>query len=87
MEKQKHIVRIAGKSYSLLTTHSDANVQRIVLLLNKRLRDLTSASFVKDSQTMTILTALSLADDLVAAQDDNTRLRRELDEANVNSKK
>lgn len=87
MEKQKHIVRIAGKSYSLLTTHSDSHVQRIVLLLNNRLRDLSSASSFKDIQTMTILTALSLADDLIASQDDNTRLRRELDEANVNSKK
>lgn len=82
VEKHKHIVYIGGKRYSLLTSHSDTHVERIVLLLNSRLRDLTSASSFKDFHSMTILTALSLADDLITSQDDNTRLRRELNEAN-----
>lgn len=78
MEKQKHIVSIGNKSYSLLTTNSTTQVERIVLLLNDRLRDLSSAASSLNADTMMILSALSLADELITSQDDNTRLRREL---------
>ena len=82
MEKQKHIVSVGGKNYSLLTTHSATQVERIVLLLNNRLRDLSSAASSLNNDTMMILCALSLTDELIMAQDANSRLRRELYEAN-----
>ena len=87
MEKQKHIVSIGGKTYSLLTTHSATQVERIVLLLNDRLRDLSSAASSLNSDTVMVLSALSLADELITSQDDNTRLRRELYRLNEFTKK
>lgn len=86
MEKQKYIVDIGGKSYSLLTTHSASMVERIVLLLNTRLRDLSSAASSFNNDINMVLCALSLAEELVLAQDDNTRLRRELYKANESKK-
>jgi len=81
VEKQKHIVEIGGKSYSLISTHSPAHVERILHLLNTRLRDFSSVSSLKNHETTIVLSALSLADELISAQDDNTRLRRDLQEA------
>ena len=78
MEKQKHFVSIGGKNYSLLTTQAATQVKRIVLLLNNRLRDLSSAASSFNTDTLMVLCALSLADELITAQDDNSRLRREL---------
>ena len=87
VEKQKQIVKIGGKSYSLVTSQSPAQIQRILHLINTKLNDFSSVSSINTSELPLMMSALSLADELIIAEDDNTRLRRELHEGYEKIKK
>lgn len=80
MEKEKREVRIAGKRYTLSAFGTAKHVERMISLLNERLNEAAAVSSRTDRETAAIAAALSMADELIKAQDDNTRLRRELTE-------
>lgn len=81
MDKEKREVRIAGKRYTLSASGTAEHVERMIGLLNERLSEAAVVSPRTDRETAAIAAALSIADELINAQDDNTRLRRELTEA------
>ena len=81
MDKEKREVRIAGKRYTLSASGTAEHVKRMIGLLNERLSEVAAVSPRTDRETAAIAAALSMADELINAQDDNTRLRRELTEA------
>ncbi len=81
MEKEKREVRIANKRYSLSSANTVEHVDRMVNLLNERLSEVIALSSRIDTETAAMSAALSIADELIKAQDDNTRLRRELTKA------
>lgn len=82
MEGKKREVRIAGRRYVLSSSDSAEQVERSVRLLNRRLEEVFALSPHIDKETAAIAAALSLTDELIKAQDDNTRLRGELTQAN-----
>lgn len=86
MEKKKREVIIAGKRYSLSTAGTAEQVDRMIALLNERLNEASAISSRLDTETAAIAAALSMADELIKAQDDNTRLRRNLTEAHEYAK-
>ena len=67
MEKQKTTVRVAGKDYALVSTDSPEHLNRVAMRSGRI-----------PANTAAVLTALNLADDLMRAQDEVNRLRREL---------
>lgn len=71
-------VRVAGKQYRLRTTLDKATVVRAVEYINRRLQEAQTVSPGTDGETAAIAVALSLAGELVRAQDENTRLHKEL---------
>ena len=81
MDKEKREVRIAGKRYTLSASGTAEHVERMIGLLNERLSEAAAVSPRTDPETAAIAAALSMADELINAQDDNTRLRRKLTEA------
>ena len=81
LDKEKREVRIAGKRYTLSASGTAEHVKRMIGLLNERLSEVAAVSPRTDRETAAIAAALSMADELINAQDDNTRLRRELTEA------
>ena len=81
VDKEKREVRIAGKRYTLSALGTAEHVERMICLLNERLSEAAAVSSRTDRETAAIAAALSMADELIKAQDDNTRLRRELTEA------
>ncbi len=81
MNKKLRAVRIAGKDYSLSASGSSEHIDRMVHLVNEKLREAAVVSPQIDRETAAIAVALSLTDELIKTQDDNTRLRRELSEA------
>ena len=72
MEKQKTTVRVAGKDYALVSTDSPEHLNRVAAYVDRQMTETMRSGRIPAN------TALNLADDLMRAQDEVNRLRREL---------
>lgn len=79
METQRLTVRVAGKNYKLSFSDEPEHIKRLVSFTNRRIAEAGASSLNMDRETAAVAAALSLADDLMKAQDDNARLRRAID--------
>ena len=77
MEKQKVKLRIAGREYTLLSSDSPEHVHRVGIYVDRKISEVEQATRLP-SNMVAVLTALNLGDELLKAQDENTRLRRKL---------
>ena len=73
-------LRVAGKDYTITSGDAPEHVRRMGMYVDRKIAETASSGFVS-REAATVIAALSLADELITAQDDNTRLRRELLEA------
>lgn len=80
MEKIRTIVRIAGKDYPITGYDTEDYVRRVALYVDRKIQELSMATRLP-VQDSAILTAVTIADELLKSQDDNNRLRKELMEA------
>jgi len=80
MEKIRTTVKIAGREYALSSYDSVEYVQRVASLVDRRLSEMSMSTRLSANQ-VAVLTAVKIADDMLKAQDEVTRLRRELSEA------
>lgn len=77
MKKNKVIIHLMGKDYALLTDEDAAQVQRLARYVDRKMREVSITTRAGEAMTPT-LTAMTLAGELFRAQDENTRLKREL---------
>ena len=77
MKKNKVIIHLMGKDYALLTDEDAAQVQRLARYVDRKLREVSITTRAGETMVPT-LTAMTLAGELFRAQDENTRLKREL---------
>ena len=77
MEKQKTVVRVAGKEYALVSSDPPAYMQRVAAYVDRKLNERALASRLP-SNMVSVLACLNMADELMKSHDENTRLRREL---------
>ncbi|MBP3656886.1 MAG: cell division protein ZapA [Clostridia bacterium] len=77
MKKNKVVVRLLGHEYPLLTDQTPEHVQRMAHYVDRKMREVAILSRASDSMAP-ILTTMTLADELFRAQDENSRLKREL---------
>ncbi|MDR0397557.1 MAG: cell division protein ZapA [Oscillospiraceae bacterium] len=80
MERIKTSVRIAGHEYTIVGTDAPDHIQRVAAYVDRRMSDLAIASRLAPN-TVSVLTAMNLADELLKAQDENVRLRQQLQHA------
>ncbi len=85
MNKNKVVVHLMGRDYTMVTDQPTEKVQRLSRYVDRRMRELAILTRVSDSM-LPVLTAMTLADELFTAQDEANRLRRELDEAKAEMK-
>ena len=78
MEKIRTTVRIAGKDYTMSGYDSEDYVRRVALHVDRKIRELSMTTRMS-SQDVAVLTAVLNADEMFKAQDENTRLRREME--------
>ncbi len=76
MEKQKTTVRIQGKDYSLVSTDSPEHLSRVAAYVDRQLTETMRSGRIQ-ANTAAMLVAMNLADELMHAQDEVNRLRRE----------
>ncbi|MBR3765015.1 MAG: cell division protein ZapA [Clostridia bacterium] len=77
MEKQKITVRVAGKEFALVSADTPEHMARVASYVD---RQITEAVFAtrQSRETVAVLVAMNITDELMKAQDENSRLRREL---------
>lgn len=78
--ERTYTLRIAGRDYTITSADAPEHVRRAGVYLDRKIAEMGSAGFV-NRESAAVLAGLSIADELLTAQDDNTRLRRELMEA------
>ena len=85
MNKNKVVVHLMGRDYTLVTDQQPDKVQRLSQYVDRRMRELAILTRAGENM-LPVLTAMTLADELFTAQDEVNRLRRELDAAKIETK-
>ena len=75
-----YTLRIAGRDYTLTSADSPEHVKRVAVYVDRKIAETGSSGFV-NRESAAVIAGLAMADELLTAQDDNTRLRRELMQA------
>ena len=77
MEKQRITVRVAGKDYAVVSSDSPEHLTRVAAYVDRQITETTFATRMP-RDTVAVLVCLNIADELMKAQDENSRLRREI---------
>ena len=77
MKKNKVFIHLMGRDYALLTDQDTKQVQRLARYVDRKMREVALTTRASENMVPT-LTAMTLAGELFSAQDENTRLKREL---------
>ena len=77
MDKQRITVRVAGKEYALVSSDSPEHLSRVAAYVDRRITETTFATRM-NKENVAVLVSMNLADELMKAQDENARLRREM---------
>ena len=77
MEKQKITVRVAGKEFALMSADSPEHMTRVAAYVDRQITETVFATRMP-KETAAMLVAMNLTDELMKAQTENSRLRREL---------
>lgn len=79
MEKIRTTVKIAGKEYTMTSYDSEEYVRRVARYVDRKMTELSLATRLP-TNSLAVLTALNIADDMLKAHDEITRTRKELDQ-------
>ena len=77
MKKNKVVIHLMGRDYTLLTDEEAPKVQRLARYVDRRMREVSITTRAGENVVPT-LTAMTLAGELFRAQDENVRLKKEL---------
>lgn len=75
--RQNFTFRIAGRDYTISSSDSPEHMRRVAVYVDRRITEVSSTGMLA-RESAAVVAALSIAEELMTAQDDNTRLRREL---------
>lgn len=77
MDKQTTTVRVAGKEYTLTSSDGAEHLERVAAYVDRQITETMYATRMT-RENAAVLTAMNITDELMKAQDENARLRREL---------
>lgn len=77
MKKNKVVIHLMGRDYALLTDQPAEKVQRLARYVDRKMREVAITTRAGETMVPT-LTTITLAEELFRAQDENTRLKKEL---------
>ena len=77
MKKNKVVIHLMGRDYALLTDQPADKVQRLATYVDRKMREVAITTRAGEAMVPT-LTTITLAEELFRAQDENTRLKKEL---------
>ena len=77
MKKNKVVIHLMGRDYTLLTDEDTAQVQRLARYVDRRMREVSITTRPCEN-VVPKLTAMTPSGELFRAQDENVRLKKEL---------
>ena len=77
MDKNKVVVTVHGREYTLVGAEPVDYMQRVAGYVDRRMSEISYASYLPEDRLMA-LTALNLADELLKSKDEVTAMRREM---------
>lgn len=77
MDKTRTVVRIGGRDYTIVGEDPPEHIKRVSMYVDRKMDELIYATRLPQPM-VAVLTAMNIANDLLKAQDENTRLRKEL---------
>jgi len=77
VKKNKVFIHLMGRDYALLTDQDTRHVQRLARYVDRKMREVSLTTRAGEGM-VPMLTAMTLAGELFSAQDENTRLKKEL---------
>ncbi|MBR4334504.1 MAG: cell division protein ZapA [Clostridia bacterium] len=78
--ERRYTLRIAGRDYTITSSDAPEHVHRVAVYIDRKIAEMASSGFV-NRESAAVIAGMAVADELLTAQDDNTRLRRELMQA------
>lgn len=78
--EKTYTLRIAGRDYTITSADAPERVRRVAVYMDRKIAETGSAGLM-NRESAAVIAGLTIADELLTAQDDNTRLRRELMQA------
>ena len=79
MDKQKITVTVAGRNYTLVSGDPPEYVRRVAAFVDRKLSETAAVTNLPSGQAA-VLTCFNLAEDLLKAQDENTLLRKQMEQ-------
>ena len=80
MAKNKTVVRVGGREYTMISDETPEYMHRVATYVDRKMEEINVASKLSNVM-LSALAALNIADELLKAQDDNARMRKDLAEA------
>ncbi|MDD5017752.1 MAG: cell division protein ZapA [Eubacteriales bacterium] len=77
MEKTRTMVKICGKEYMMAGYESEEYIHRVAIYVDRKMTDLKSKYVNLNPNTLSVLTAINVADDLLKLQDQFDALSEE----------
>ena len=77
MEKIRTTVHIAGKDYTMTSYDPEEHVRRVAAYVDQKMTEFSLATRLPSAQ-LAVLVSLNIADDMLKAQDELKRVKREL---------
>jgi len=77
LDKIKTTVTVAGKEYTIVSEDPVEYIKRVGTYVDRKLQEIEHASKLP-SYMAAVLTAINITDELLKAQDENAKLRKEL---------
>ena len=87
MEKNKVKVLINGVTYTLVTTESPEYVQRVAVMVDRKLKEIKGENPELTNVMIAMLTSINLADENIKLEDSTNNLRKQITEYAKNEQK
>lgn len=78
--KSSYEITLGGRRLTIRSGENEAHVQRVAELTERQINEIMLSGKRISYETAAAVAALRFAEEVLALQDDNMRLRRELDE-------
>ena len=80
MEKNKVVVKVGGKEYTLVGAETEEYIQRVALYVNRKMLEVMKSSSTLSTASGSVLAALNIGDEYMKEKDKNEKLEYEVAE-------
>lgn len=77
--RNKVIIRIAGKDYTVVGVEAEEYIQRVGLYIDKKMNEILKVNQKLSTSMAAVLTAVNVADDFFKASENELRQKNEID--------